>query len=100
MERAKQRVRKRLGFPTAVWQGRSFEGYCFVDNITPVGIVSRLDKTLNCDEADDYLLVQPVAVVMEDKSGLSPLADWVNGGWKNQTVSAPDRKTARYERPK
>jgi hypothetical protein len=100
IDRAKQRIRKRLGFPLTVWQGRSFEGYCFVDSTTPDRIVSHLDKTLNCDEVDDYLLVQPVAMVRGDKSGLSPLGDWMQGGWKIRTTSVPDHRTARYERPR
>jgi hypothetical protein len=99
LDKAKQRVRKRLGSPLTVWQGRSFEGYCFVDNTAPDRIVSRLDTTLHCDEVEDYLLVQPVAVVRKDSSGLSPLADWVGGGWKNRPISVPDRKSGRYERP-
>ena len=99
LERAKQQVRKRLGSPLTVWQGRSFEGYCFVDSTAPDRIVSRIDRTLDCDAVEDYLLVQPVAMIKEDRSGLSPLADWIGGGWKNQPISVPDRKSGRYERP-
>src|SRR4051812_32950606 len=35
IDRVKQRVRRRLGQPLTVWQGRSFEGYCFIDNASP-----------------------------------------------------------------
>jgi hypothetical protein len=92
MDKAKQRLRKRLGLPVTVWQGRSFEGYCFVDNATPLSIVSRLEKTLVCDEVEDYLLVQPVAMVLQDKSGLSPLGDWIAGGWKTRPVNIPHHR--------
>ena len=99
MDKAKQRIRKRLGFPVTVWQGRSFEGYCFVDNAPPLSIVSRLENMLVCDEVEDYLLVQPVAMVQRDKSGLSPLGDWLASGWKTRPVNIPDHRSGRSGRP-
>jgi hypothetical protein len=99
MDKAKERLRRRLGLPVTVWQGRSFEGYCFIDNAPPVSIASVLGNALTCDEVDDYLLVQPVAMVRKDKSRLSPLGDWLEGGWKTRPVNIPDRRNGRSERP-
>ena len=80
LERAKGRIRRALGNPTAVWQGRTFEAYCFVDNAAPELIMKPLYTLLDRDE--DYLLVQPTDMVLADKSGLSRLEDWMEVGYR------------------
>jgi hypothetical protein len=90
IERVKQRARKRLGQPLTVWQGRSFEGYCFIDNAVPERIISQFCSLLDSDEVADYLLVQPISMVKRNKSGLSPLGDWLDGGWRTPNLSRFD----------
>jgi hypothetical protein len=102
IERAMQRVRGKLGQPLTVWQGRSFEGYCFVDNTVPERILFQFRSLLDSDEVADYLLVQPISMVERDSSRLSPLGDWLDGGWRTPDLSRFDsndhaRRTSRHE---
>jgi len=88
LERAKDRVRRTLGVCTPVWHGRTFTGYCFVDNRVPDQIIEPLYKTLDQDDIEDYLLVQLINMVLCDKSGLSRLDVWMKEGFR--------RKPARF----
>lgn len=77
IDRLKRRIRQLLGQSSPVLSGARFEAYGFIDTRQPGVIIGDIEKTLDCDEVVDYMLVQPVAMVDRDKSGLSPLSDWL-----------------------
>lgn len=98
IERAKVHIRRQMGRCAVVWPGRSFQAYCFTDNRTPAAIMAPLFDILDCNEVADYLLVQPTELLMQDGSGLSPLAEWMDHGWRDLGVSTPGHRTARSGR--
>lgn len=78
-------IRRALGRNVPVWHGRRFEAYCFVDSRSVQLVDDALARLLNVPEVCDYLIVQPVAMVHKDPSGLSPLGDWLAEGWHTNT---------------
>jgi hypothetical protein len=92
-QRLKRRVKRTLHSPVSVWQGRLFEGYCFIDHRPPTRIIEELNDFMDCDEIEDYLLVQPTRMARPDKSGLSPLGDWIDRGYKQHLPRATSKRS-------
>jgi hypothetical protein len=95
VQSTRRNLRRQLRDYTPVWQGRTFEAYCFVDHRSPRDIVDGMLATLDCEEIDDYLLAQPTKMIRADSSGISPLADWMGAGWRNAGSSTHARRRER-----
>lgn len=91
VERKKEKIRRVLGEPITVWEGRSACGYCFVEHAHPKKIGRRLSGLLDCDEVEDYLVLEIVNMVLANSSGLSRLKDWIEGGYRGQVFSKPKK---------
>lgn len=88
IDRLKNRIRKLLGQSSPVLSGTRFEAYGFIDARQSSVVIGNIAKTIDCDEIIDYMLVQPVAMVDRDKSGLSPLSDWLHRSSKSASRRA------------
>ena len=83
IERITKRIRRAIHCHRSVWHGRRFEAFCFIDPRPMPEVRASVDDLLSYDDVCDYLIVQPIEVVRKDRSGLSPLGDWLDRGWRN-----------------
>ncbi|QOF71872.1 hypothetical protein IG197_01905 [Aminobacter sp. SR38] len=78
IESAKDSLKRALG-PTArsVWHGNSFMAVAFCDARKPNDIALGLERHFDGEFVWDWLIVELLGLPVPDRSGLSPLATWI-----------------------